>query len=192
MDVLLVGDFNAHSPVWGHPFEDKRGEDLLDFCATTGLEICNDPNSEPTHSNNVWTRSGHGDSWIDLVMFKSQSDANISDWMIEEQPTCSDHRRMSCQLNFERAQNQKSKRYKIQFQNWLQLKAELAKKLEQLEITHQDNTPLSDQIVNITREVTEIYEKMKREPSDRVKKVPWWNTDLTILRKHVMASRRRW
>lgn len=39
--TIVMGDFNAHSPCWGSPREDWRGELLADICTTTNLCVCN-------------------------------------------------------------------------------------------------------------------------------------------------------
>ncbi|XP_067132769.1 uncharacterized protein [Centruroides vittatus] len=44
-DVIIGGDFNVHSPVWGGEEHDEEADDLLEFLAEHGLHILNDPDS---------------------------------------------------------------------------------------------------------------------------------------------------
>lgn len=61
-NVILVGDFNAHSVLWGDRRTDNKGVMLEDFSARNGLTILNDPTSQHTFV-------GHpGQSHIDVSM----------------------------------------------------------------------------------------------------------------------------
>jgi len=40
--VLVMGDFNAKSAVWGCPYGDRRGETLLDWAGLLGLTLLNE------------------------------------------------------------------------------------------------------------------------------------------------------
>lgn len=62
--IILMGDLNAKSLVWGNPLHsvDTRGTLLLEFCAQNDMEIWNDSSSEATFSG------PQGESWIDLAM----------------------------------------------------------------------------------------------------------------------------
>ncbi|GIX87727.1 hypothetical protein CDAR_617131 [Caerostris darwini] len=75
--IVLLGDFNAKSRVWGQRNLDERGSKLLTLCQQLY------PNSTPTYS------SSRGDSWINLLISKNLDSAlslEISDLI-----TNSDH-----------------------------------------------------------------------------------------------------
>jgi len=42
--VLVAGDFNAKSAIWGCPAGDRRGEVLLDWAGSLGLTLLNEGN----------------------------------------------------------------------------------------------------------------------------------------------------
>lgn len=42
--IILGGDFNAKSPLWGSPLEDRRGTLLADWIASTNLMVINEGN----------------------------------------------------------------------------------------------------------------------------------------------------
>ena len=47
-NLLLVGDLNAHSPLWGYSSQDPKGTSLINFTIKHFLDILNDPGSQPT------------------------------------------------------------------------------------------------------------------------------------------------
>ncbi|GBN91934.1 hypothetical protein AVEN_235984-1 [Araneus ventricosus] len=59
--LLLTGDFNAKSPLWGGSIEDERGRQLLEFILSKGLAVVNEEDSPPTFDG------GRGMSWVDIT-----------------------------------------------------------------------------------------------------------------------------
>jgi hypothetical protein len=45
---IIVGDFNSHSPSWGYPTMDSRGEEIEDWMIENRLVLINEPQAEPT------------------------------------------------------------------------------------------------------------------------------------------------
>lgn len=39
--IMVAGDFNAKSPVWGSPRQNRRGEVLIEWAAVLGLCVLN-------------------------------------------------------------------------------------------------------------------------------------------------------
>lgn len=64
LDVIILGDFNAKSSMWGSLLHKTHicGVDLLDFCVQHDLIIINDAISVTLF------QSVRGDSWIDLAL----------------------------------------------------------------------------------------------------------------------------
>ena len=46
--TLIVGDLNAHSPLWGYKERNKSGEAVEDFVQSNPLVLLNSPTSQPT------------------------------------------------------------------------------------------------------------------------------------------------
>lgn len=84
-ELLIAGDFNARSPVWGDQTEDCRGEKLLEFCSANNLFISNNENSIPTF------QATQGHSWVDLTIVQFKEDSKLNDWKVRKDETLSDH-----------------------------------------------------------------------------------------------------
>ncbi|KAH7977578.1 hypothetical protein HPB49_002644 [Dermacentor silvarum] len=71
--LLIVGDFNAPSRLWGYPREDTRGRKLAELLSTLGLTLHTDP-ANPTRLGNSIQR----DICPDLTITRNIRQA---DWM---------------------------------------------------------------------------------------------------------------
>jgi hypothetical protein len=83
-DSIVVGDFNAKSPVWGSPCSDERGRALMGLISDSEFVVLND--GSPTR---VDDRSGSM-SHIDLA-FASRSVAPKCSWSVTNNAMGSDH-----------------------------------------------------------------------------------------------------
>lgn len=81
--LLIVGDFNAPSRVWGYHKEDKRGRKLAELISTLGITLHTDP-VNPTRIGNSVNR----DTCPDLTLTKNIRHA---DWINTEDTLGSDH-----------------------------------------------------------------------------------------------------
>lgn len=81
--LLIVGDFDAPSPLWGYRNEEKRGRKLAMLISTLGLTLHTDP-AHPTRIGNSVTR----DTCPDLTFTKNIQHA---DWLNTKEALGSDH-----------------------------------------------------------------------------------------------------
>ena len=82
---LIIGtDANAHDLVWGSSDINERGEELLNFCASFNLEICNVGN-KPTFRTQV------REEVLDMTLVNPNAVGLISDWHVSDVPSLSDH-----------------------------------------------------------------------------------------------------
>ena len=83
--ILLAGDFNAHSTLWGSRRTDVRGRALSDWIAALGLVVLN----QGSRSTLVrW----QGESIVDLTLATPAAARVVSGWRVaEEFETLSDH-----------------------------------------------------------------------------------------------------
>ena len=83
---LILGDFNAHNPIWGSNSDPicRKGKTVEDFLTKTNLCILND--GSPTH---IDIRSGK-ESAIDLTLCSSDIAADLQ-WSTIKDPHQSDH-----------------------------------------------------------------------------------------------------
>ncbi|KAM7315745.1 hypothetical protein ISCGN_005528 [Ixodes scapularis] len=81
--LVIVGDFNAPSTLWGYVREEKRGRKLAELASTLGLTLHTDP-AYPTRVGNSVTR----DTCPDLTFTKNIRHA---EWANTEETLGSDH-----------------------------------------------------------------------------------------------------
>ena len=53
-DWMVVGDFNSHSPSWGYPNLDAKGEEVEHWIVSNRLVLINAPTDPPTFYSRVW------------------------------------------------------------------------------------------------------------------------------------------
>lgn len=82
--VIVAGDFNAKSGVWGSPRQDYRGAKVLDLAADHDLNIVN----SGAQNTCIMMR---GCSIVDLTWANSLAERLISRWRVAEKETLSDH-----------------------------------------------------------------------------------------------------
>lgn len=92
--ILILGDFNAKSPLWGKRDLENRGKKVTDLIINNDLIIINNPDSPPTFIG------PQGSSWIDLALTNIHPD-KIQDWKIDDRITISDHQIMEITISSE-------------------------------------------------------------------------------------------
>ncbi|GBN63100.1 hypothetical protein AVEN_138099-1 [Araneus ventricosus] len=83
--VLITGDFNSKSPVWGRDSEDERGRQLMEFVLSKGLAIVKEEDTIPTFEGSRIR------SWVDITISDPFLLENIFQWRVDVEPTNSDH-----------------------------------------------------------------------------------------------------
>ncbi|GBM28992.1 hypothetical protein AVEN_40746-1 [Araneus ventricosus] len=87
-NILILGDFNAKSRVWGLRDGDHRGDLVLEMAEQFDLLIVNKNDSNPSFNG------PQGISWIDILLIKNINIERIQNWTIEDKITLSDHQKM--------------------------------------------------------------------------------------------------
>ena len=82
--ILLLGDFNAHSTLWGCPGTDRKGQEVIDFLLSSNMYLFNNQSYTYVHPA-TGTRSS-----IDLS-FCDPSLAMDFSWEVHDDLCCSDH-----------------------------------------------------------------------------------------------------
>ena len=75
LDVIVAGDFNAHSAAWGDRTNDVRGESLCALAASLGLAIAN-VGREPT-----FFLRGRG-SIVDVTLVSESASGRLREWRV--------------------------------------------------------------------------------------------------------------
>ena len=52
--TVIVGDFNSHSPSWGYPSINAKGEEVEHWIVSNRLVLINTPTDPPTFNSRVW------------------------------------------------------------------------------------------------------------------------------------------
>lgn len=158
---LLVGDINAHHPLWGSEETSARGRVIESIISEENLSVMN--NGEMTYVNSA---TGLG-SCIDICCCTSQL-AGTFDLNVSEDSHGSDHIPLIVAIPPSIQQNQCSPRWKIEEADW-------EKYQRIIEITTKDN--VIEQIEEITKSITTAAEQSipKTKGIIKDKYVPWWN-----------------
>ncbi|XP_023210407.1 uncharacterized protein LOC111613290 [Centruroides sculpturatus] len=83
--IIIGGDINAHSQLWGDPEDDGRANEFLQFVHAKGLFIINNPDSLPTFDAPV------GQSWVDITCCNGRSLRSTTGWNVSGYSSLSDH-----------------------------------------------------------------------------------------------------
>lgn len=59
--LLILGDFNSHSPSWGYDSTNSRGEQVEDWMIENRLILVNKPDDKPTCYSRAWKTTSHPD-----------------------------------------------------------------------------------------------------------------------------------
>ncbi|XP_035232105.1 uncharacterized protein LOC118203913 [Stegodyphus dumicola] len=191
-DLLLLGDLNAKSELWGSPFEDPRGRTLREFLTMHRLVVENDPDGPPTYN---CTR---GKSWIDITASRSISSTSfIHNWKVMDCITLSDHCYISFEITYQHSSSTQRVKYKLTQMDWLLLKAKIGHFFGSMEsYLPKDTVDLNQLIIKWTQKIQEYCDLATHAKGKYVKTqhkgVPWWTPELSILRKRILALRKRY
>jgi exonuclease III len=172
--VILAGDFNGWSPLWGSPTYNKRGKIVENFILNSSLITLND--GSPTHF------STHGTfTCIDLTLCSPQI-LPLTSWTVDDDLHGSNHFPIITQIrldNHPKTLKKKPTQYNCNKANWEKFR----NKLLQL------NIDLPSQ--NVNKEAALILKKLRTAanysiPTTHNKNkriVPWWTKELGNLRE---------
>jgi ribonuclease HI len=206
-NTLICGDFNAHHQWWNSKIKNGiRTTELIEWLNKFNFELINAPDVDTFHRKNARLNKVSM-SVIDLAFGKGRINNNIK-WAIDdENATGSDHAliRISAQIrvNPNTVDTQLTGHYNLERADWEAFHKELwisfldAKAvfdeiekiinptLESLLLLEEGANTLTKIIQNAANNCIPVLKK-----TDKSK--PWWNNDLTQLRKKMAEKRRVW
>lgn len=171
---IIMGDFNAHNPIWGSLTRDTRGKVIEDLIDHHSLTILN--NGENTHFSVAYSSF----SSIDLTL-TSPSLATHIDWEVENDLHGSDHYPILCIIPSNIQNTTARPKWKHNAANW-----ELYKDDTTFDVNLQDES-INELTGYITCKI--IEEASKHIPTTTYsprKHVPWWSTEV----KHAIRERK--
>ena len=86
-DWMIVGDFNSHSPSWGYPSLDVKGEEVEHLIVSNHLVLINTPTDPPTFYSRAWKTT----STVDIAIATDNTQM-IAKREVSEQLGGSDHK----------------------------------------------------------------------------------------------------
>ncbi len=85
--ILVCGDLNAHSEIWGSPTSDDRGKVIEDVIVAHDLCLLNEGNKTTYHRSN-------SDTIVDVCLATNTLAHRIEQWRVADYATFSDHSRI--------------------------------------------------------------------------------------------------
>lgn len=171
---MILGDLNAHSPLWGGTKVDCRGKMLEKVILSRAICLLN--TGSPTHVN-ISTRSF---SVLDLSLC-SPSLFQLVDWNVERNPYGSDH--FPVILSFPLASQTltlRPPRWRLSEAKWDVFQNQANLQLSSLENADVEemNEIITSTIINAaTQSIQQTSGRLPRRPK------PWWTTDCETTRK---------
>lgn len=178
--VLLMGDFNGHSTLWGSNSNDPRGLLLEQFIDESGLTLLN--NGSPTR---ISPSSGES-SALDLSICSHTLTSQLS-WSVHDDCCSSDHLPIVISLNRTPPITSCRPRWKYELADWTNYQNEV--------FTHFTSNPPSNtnDFINCLFEIAK-HHIPRTSGSPGRKSVPWWNPDvrsaIKLRRKKLRALQR--
>jgi len=186
-NVILTGDFNAKSPLWGCRAPDWRGNVLERWAAALDLRLANDGHS-PTC---VRTQ---GSSIIDLTWSSADIARYVSDWQVLfEVISLSDHRYV--RFNFRDVARTQSFSKLKRYPRWNLKELDKDLYVESLMWLCR-NRPDSDSVdflsAHLNNAMTSACDLAAKSLRGQRRGMYWWCDDVAQARRRCIAARRLW
>lgn len=161
---ILVGDLNAHHPLWGSSEISQRGKIIESVIDEENLVLLN--NGENTYVN---SNTGMG-SCIDICCCSDQLAGSL-ELTVSNDSHGSDHIPLILSMPYMLQEKECLPKWKIEEADW-------EKYRNTIEISYRDD--VTEQIELITRQIIKAAEQSipKTKGIVREKQVPWWNNEV--------------
>ena len=175
---LLLGDFNAKSPIWGGRAvnsADARGRIIEELLLDLPISIIND--ESPTHYH-IQTNTY---STIDLSICSSDCIDNFN-YSVNESRYGSDHYPIHLKpINYNHIPYNGPLRYNFKKANWLSFKANTRTEIRSENFDEIDSLTeyITKTIINSANTAIPFKSRKPRKPP-----IPWWNEELTTLKRN--------
>lgn len=162
--VLLMGDFNGHSTLWGSNSSSPRGIMIEDLIDETGLTLLNDG------SHTRLDPSSGDSSCLDLSICSHNIASRLS-WKVHDDCCGSDHLPLVISLNRATPIASCRPKWKYEMADWINYQNEV--------FTHFTSSPPSspDEFVKLVFEIAK-HHIPRTSGSPGKKSVPWWNPEV--------------
>ena len=203
-EIMVLGDFNAKSTIWGSPRTNPRGEAVEEWAAELNLQLIN----EGTHSTCVrW----QGESIVDLTWASLAAARKIRSWeVVLDAETLSDHRYITIKFSREQVDTRHNQQPKRQtsgqgrqreptpYPRWAFKKLNRERLLTAAHAEswiapsqEETTTEINCQAESFHRQITRIDAAMPRTRSRRKNAAYWWTPDLEKKRRDCVLTCRK-
>jgi ribonuclease HI len=179
-------DSNSHSEVWGCLENNARGDAYEEFMGVNNLSILNIgqcPTFETSRAKSI----------IDISLAHYDIYDRISDWKVSKKDFCSDHKCIEFILNVGQPKTEAVKNWrKIDWQNYKNI---LQEKGSRWGCPPMWTRPtLEDEVGKFSAEIRLALDQSTPSfiPRKRLRKNKWWSNDLTMARKILRSSYKKW
>ena len=194
-NLIFVGDFNAHSPLWSYPREDQRGRTLVDFTILNQLIILNDPASRPTFE------LPHIRGWPDVSLSSISMFSQVISWEVQDFPSdnhslLGDHRPITIDLSLKIPELPR-RRYRtknVPLNPFIHHLKKQWKENPPFPFHDSSLTPMDIDILitNLTDQIIHSANAtLKKRKAYYTPKIHWWNQNLRIKRNKLKALYKR-
>ena len=180
---IVVGDFNSHSPSWGYPEQDARGEEVEDWQTSSNLLLINGAEDPPTYYSRSWMKTSTPD-----LAFATEDIALKTCREVDNQLGGSDHRPVILTID-----NLAQRREAPHFTRWnyKKTKWDLFRSL-----TNEMSLGLnarSHKVDKVAKKITELTLKAAKRAIPRGSRKnyrPFWTEELEDLENEVNKARK--
>ena len=164
--AVMMGDFNAHHPLWGSASSNKLGEDLEEIFSLRNLCVLNDGAITRLHWNGTTT-------CIDLTVVDPSIVLDF-EWSVLDDTHGSDHYPILLK-SASAEEDDGEARYNLNKANWIQYEEHCRGRIRDEAVFRDGSRPVE----SLTHILNDIVEDCipKSKPSNRRTKVPWFNND---------------
>lgn len=174
--LVIGGDSNAHSPVWGCAESNVRGTKVEELMAIYGLSALN--------SGNVSTFvSARAESIIDITLVNDWCPPVVN-WRVDLSDSMSDHRYIRYNFNLSNVSIIKQGR-NFSHANWDYFRANLA----MLECPEVIPTPdgIDQAVIWLTEEIWRVLDEVAPKSELKSRKNSWWSNSLAKFRRELRS-----
>ena len=187
--VMICMDANAKSVTWHADRVDDRGEKLEELIADYDLTVVNKAGNPHTFA------TANGKSNIDITLATRSLAPKIYHWEVHREWTTSDHRAITIKIATKDRSSQmvRTKRFAVQRADWDEFdRLMYLRSNEMISNSNALTSPNETELLarKITNLITEVCEATMARKSKRAKPNPWWNSELTKIKRKVYKLRR--
>lgn len=174
-EVILLGDLNSKSPLWGSKIEDAKGKYITEWLSSKNWAVINEGDA-PTFIR------GDSRSHIDITFSTEKISAKIKNWKVLPEETMSLHQYITFNIDGLVSTNAMERR-----------NASVINKIifgKQLQISRYKNQNID--VETMRKIIKDAQEQSTKKNGEKRKAQPyWWNTEIETQREKCTNLRRK-